>query len=177
MKKLILAIGLLLMLIPAAAQKQHTDYTLPDTPKRAKYIDYPSLDKGLWFAVQLTPSYFFREGVAAGADLVAGYRFGEFIKLGAGISPAMLNKSFLMPIYLDVRGNIISQESRMVVPYWNVDLGYTVGSVYNGFYASPTAGIRVGMPRNDFIAGLTYIAQFVPGTVLHGVGIRLGFEF
>lgn len=176
MKKLLITLSLALMMVPALAQN-HKDYRLPDVPDRAEYIDFPSLDKGLWFAAQATPAFCFSQGFLAQADLIAGYRFGEFLKLGAGVSPGVMGKSFLMPIYLDVRGNIISQESRMAVPYWNVDAGYTVGKVYHGFYASPTVGVRVGMPRNNFIAGLSYILQCVPGAALHGVGLRLGYEF
>ena len=177
MKKFLAIAAFALMMIPALAQN-HTGYTLPDEPKRAKYIDFPSQDKGLWFAAQLTPALFLgREGFNIQADLIAGYRFGEFFKVGAGISPGILAGRFKLPVYLDLRGNIISQESRMAVPYWSLDAGYTISSYCPGVYVSPTVGVRVGMPRNDFIAGLTYILQGVPGTALHGVGLRLGFEF
>ena len=120
---------------------------------------------------------FFSEGFSARADFILGYRTGEFFKLGPGVSPGIIAGSFNMPVYLDLRGNIISQESRMVVPYWSLDAGYTFGQIYKGLYASPTVGVRVGMPRNDFIAGLSYILQFVPGSALHAVGLRIGFEF
>ncbi len=184
MKRLILVFSLALMLIPASlmGQAKHKDYTLPEEPNRAKYIDFPSLDKGLWFAVQATPAFFSTGGgFGIHGELIAGYRFGEFIKVGAGIAPGIIGSSFNMPIFLDARGNIISQESRMAVPYWNVDIGYSVGQVYKGFYASPTVGIRIGMPRNDFLAGLTYMMQIVPAipnsSVVHGIGLKLGFEF
>lgn len=176
MKRLIAIAAFVLMMVPALAQS-HTDYTLPEQPKRAKYIDFPSQDKGLWFAAQVTPALCFSEGFLTQADLMLGYRTGEFFKIGPGVSPGLLNGSFLMPIYLDVRGNIISQESRMAVPYWSLDAGYTIGDVYKGIYVSPTVGVRVGMPRNDFIAGLTYIFQKVPGSAVNSVGIRLGYEF
>ena len=179
MRKLIAIAAFALMMVPALAQN-HTDYTLPETPKRAQYVDYPSLDKGFWFAVQATPALFMADGVQmihAQADLIAGYRFGEFFKVGAGISPGLFwMAAFSMPVYLDVRGNIISQESRMAVPYWSFDAGYNVGQP-NGFYASPTVGVRVGMPRNNFSAGATSILQTGGGTVMNGIGIRLGYEF
>ena len=64
----------------------------------------------------------------------------------------------------------------MSVPWWSVDLGY---SIPEGFYASPTVGVRVGGPRNNFIAGVTYIFQSVAAakTSYHAVGLRLGYEF
>ncbi len=179
MKRLMIIFSFALMLLPASlfGQARNSGYTLPDEPKRAKYIDFPSLDQGFWFAAQVTPATFFKEGFSVRGEFVAGYRFGEFVRVGAGVSPGIIYNIFYMPIFLDVRGNIISQESRMAVPYWNVDLGYSISQVYKGFYASPTLGVRVGMPRNNFIAGLTYIAQFVPGSICHGLGIKLGFEF
>lgn len=199
MKKLIAILGLSLMLIPALAQK-HTDYKLPETPNRAEYVDYPSLDKGFWFAVQLAPAGAFAassRATFAQADLILGYRFGEFFKIGAGVAPrlvipvnsstsigfppaklSVMERSGIdLPIILDLRGNIISQESRMCVPYWNVDAGYTLGQ---GIYASPTIGIRIGQPRNNFIAGLTYMFQYYGGALnipAHAVGIRIGFEY
>ncbi len=179
MKRLILIVSFALMLAPASlfGQAKNSGYVLPDEPKRAKYIDFPSLNEGFWFAAQLTPATFFREGFSFRGEVIGGYRFGEFFKVGAGVAPGAIGGIFQMPIFADFRGNIISQESRMVVPYWNVDLGYSVSRIYSGFYASPTIGIRVGMPRNDFIAGVTYIAQFVPGSIVHGLGLKLGYEF
>ncbi|MBO7643459.1 MAG: hypothetical protein J6S62_00645 [Bacteroidales bacterium] len=180
MRKLITILAFALLMVPAFAQN-HTDYRLPDEPNRAKYIDFPSLDKGLWFAVQLTPAYSTLEGpYTVQADFIAGYRTGEFFKVGAGVSPKYsAAEGFAIPVFLDLRGNLISQESRMAVPYWNLDAGYTFGS-YKGLYVSPTVGVRVGMPRNNFIAGLTYILQQMgPGgfTPSHSVGLRIGYEF
>ena len=65
----------------------------------------------------------------------------------------------------------------MVVPYWNVDLGWSFFN--NGVYFSPTVGARIGMPRNDFLVGLTYIMQYsiYTGGVHSSLGLRLGFEF
>ena len=191
MRKLLLAFSFALMLLPATlmGQAKHSGYTLPDQPKRAKYIDFPSLDQGLWFAAQATGAMAFGKSASfpiAQVDLIGGYRFNEFIKLGLGISPRLAlagapgygfsGEAVSLPVYLDVRGNVISQESRMSVPWWSVDLGY---SIPEGFYASPTVGVRVGGPRNNFIAGVTYIFQSVAAanTSYHAVGLRLGYEF
>ncbi len=183
MKKLITVIGLVLMLFPSFAQN-HKDYTLPSEPKRSRYIDFPSQDRGLWFAVQATPAINSIDSFSAQVDLIAGYRTGEWLRIGAGISPKYSSgkNAMVLPVYLDLRGNLISQESRMAVPYWSFDAGYTFGGnyAYRGLYLSPTVGVRVGMPRNNFIAGITYIMQHIgPGSFLpsHGVGLRVGYEF
>ncbi len=173
MKKFLIIAALLLPL--ALGAQEHTGYTLPEKPNRAKYIDFPSLDRGLWFAVQLSPGINFNYGPQAQLDVIAGYRFGEFFRIGAGISPQKSASYFTLPIFLDLRGNIISQESRMVVPYWNLDAGYVLN---HGVYASPTIGIRVGQPRNNFIAGVTYILQHEYYDILtHAIGLRIGYEF
>lgn len=177
MKKLIVVLSFALMMLPAVAQN-HTDYKLPDQPRRAKYVDYASLDRGFWFAVQATPVYFLNLGGGIQGDFILGYRAGEFFKIGPGISVGTVSGALTLPVYLDLRGNIISQESRMVVPYWSLDAGWNFGTAFKGLYASPTVGVRVGMPRNDFIAGLSYIFQMVPNmNPVHAVGLRIGFEF
>lgn len=179
MKRFIIVFSFALMLLPASlfGQAKNSNYTLPEEPNRAKYIDFPSLNEGLWFAAQFTPGIFTDLGFMAQADLIAGYRFGEFIRAGLGVSPRITGGVFTMPIYADVRGNIISQESRMSVPYWSFDIGYSVGKYYTGIYVSPTVGVRVGMPRNNFIAGVSYILQGVPGYAFHGIALRIGYEF
>ena len=168
MRKFLLAFSFALMLLPATlmGQAKHSGYTLPDEPKRAKYIDFPSLDQGLWFAAQATGAMAFGQSASfpiAQVDLIGGYRFNEVIKLGLGISPRLAlagapgygfsGGAVSLPVYLDVRGNVISQESRMSVPWWS--------------------------PRNKFIAGVTYIFQSVAAanTSYHAVGLRLGYEF
>lgn len=181
MKRIIIALSLALILVPASLSAQnHKDYKLPDAPKRAQYVDYPSLDTGFWFAAQVSPALGFGRagGFWVSADLIAGYRTGEFFKVGLGVSPRFDQiGGFALPLYLDLRGNIISQESRMVVPYWNLDAGWTFFE--NGVYLSPTIGVRVGMPRNNFIAGLTYIFQHatIPYGNFGAIGLRVGFEF
>lgn len=179
MKKLIVVLSFMLTVLPAMAQN-HTDYKLPDEPKRAKYVDYSSLNRGFWFAVQATPFYYLNGSAGIQGDLILGYRGGEFFKIGPGISVGTAGNLLTLPVYLDIRGNIISQESRMVVPYWSLDAGWNLAEPYKakGLYVSPTAGVRVGMPRNDFIAGLTYIFQMIPdANPIHAVGLRIGFEF
>ena len=182
MKKLLMIVSLALMMVPALAQN-HTDYTLPEMPKRAKYIDYSDQEHGFWFAVETTPAMGFSKtgsSFCINGDIILGYRVGEFFRLGAGVSPryaAIGRKNFGLPVFLDLRGNIISQESRMVVPYWSLDGGYSF--IQKGIYASPTIGIRAGMPRHDFIAGLTYIFQqdAINNAIFHAVGLKIGYEF
>ena len=178
MRKLLIVLSVILLSVPALAQN-HTGYRLPEEPKRAKYVDYPSLTKGFWFAAQATAASSTALGRCIQADFIAGFRADEFFRVGLGVSPQSNTWGFSLPLYVDFRGNLISQESRMIVPYWSFDAGYAFGKTANGIYLSPTLGARFVGPRNDFLAGLTYILQgagkgFKPG---HAIGLRIGFEF
>ena len=87
--------------------------------------------------------------------------------------------AILPPIYANVRGNIISQDNRSVVPYWSFNIG---GAIRDGFLVSPTIGIRVGEQRNAFIAGISYGYNEIKGYENGKKGInfvlmRLGYEF
>lgn len=197
MKRMMIIVGLALLATISAGAQEHTDYKLPEKPKRAAYVHYADLDKGLWFAVQASVHTVFAYGstdkatALQGVELIAGYRFGEFFRLGGGVAirhylapsdgfPIGKNKMMFginaLPVFLDLRGNIISQESRMAVPYWSFDAGYAVNE---GLFLSPTVGVRIGRPRNDFIAGITYYMQKndALNKIMHGFGLRIGFEF
>ena len=182
MKKLTLIFSLTLMLIPARLSAQADN------------------DKGFWCAASISPAAAFASNGSratfAQADIVLGYRFSEFFKIGVGVGPRYVipvnaNTTMMfpkgqfntidLPAYLDLRGSLKSQESSKVVPYWSVDAGYGIGQ---GLYASPTIGIRIGQPRGSFLVGLSYIFQHydyskaqMENQIAHVAGLRLGYEF
>lgn len=185
MKKLFIALCLTLMALPVVAQE-------------GIKVDNSSIDKGFWFAVEAAGMPAFANNgtnaVYTQADVIIGYRFDQFFRVGVGASPRYLFSStkvssgnffppakwnnFDLPVYLDLRGNFVSQESKKVVPYWSVDLGYEIG---HGVYGSPTVGLRFGGLRNDFLVGVTYSFNYTKGSfqdfMVHAVGLKVGFEF
>lgn len=177
MKKTAIILAFLCIVsLPVFAQERNI--TLPEKPNRPEYVDYSSLEKGFFGAVQLAPTLSFdRDGNKAPIyqiDLIVGYRFGEFFRLGAGVSPR-INEMKNLPIYADFRGNFISQRSRACVPYWSIDVGYTLNQ---GMYLAPTAGIRIGGLRHDFVLGIGYFYQAVQAMPdLNCAVLRLGYEF
>ena len=109
-------------------------------------------------------------------DFVNGYRFSEFLKVGVGISPRVGLST--IPIYVQARGNLISQEDTMFAFFWNADLGYTINS---GIYASPSVGMKFGGIRHNFLIGIQYSFEGQKPKLLdqpmHLVGLRIGYEF
>ncbi|MCQ2351539.1 MAG: hypothetical protein MJ003_06155 [Paludibacteraceae bacterium] len=94
-----------------------------------------------------------------------------------------------LPLYLDLRGNIMSMATRMCVPYWSFDAGYTFsGNFVNqtdfvkdatpgadpqkeidgkiqlgqGFFFAPTLGIKIMGPRHSLLIGISYMGQILP---------------
>ena len=179
---------------------------LPDRPNRPAYVDHSELDNGFWCAVEANggTSILFKDGVddaqRAGLSVVGGYMINEFLKLGLGIGGnCYVNNNdqlrstsikWTMPVYIDLRGNMLSQESRNFVPYWSMDIG---GAIRDGFFLSPTIGMKFGEKRDSWLLGLSYSVQQIKNWAdknkkdsPHGlttpeltsfVSIKLGYEF
>lgn len=176
MKKL-LVIMVILFSVLCAGWSQNPHVTLPERPKRAKYVDYTIKQSGWWCAAQLgagfstTTNRFFGQ-----FDFVNGYRISEFLKVGVGVSPRLGINT--IPIYAQGRGNFISQEDTMFAFFWNADLGYAING---GIYASPSVGLKCGGIRHNFLASVYYALEGqkpeVSNQPLHLVGLRIGYEF
>lgn len=191
--KELLIMSLASILLCGTADAQQRDIRLPEKPKTTNYRDYTQETAGFWCSVEIDAGssvIFEKKNVlAAGFSYTAGYRFSEYLKVGAGIGARyyITNNDcyrstpirWTMPIYANVRGNIISQDNRSVVPYWSFNIG---GAVRDGFLVSPTIGIRVGEQRNAFIVGVSYGYNEIKGYEngkkgINFVLIRLGYEF
>lgn len=188
MKKIMLAI---LLLSGVAFTAVAQDVVLPERPKTKAYVDYSHKDTGFWITAGANASLMFSDGKSSffpGIDVVAGYRFGDFLRLGAGVNHKMFStktsdanqKNFVdVSIYADVRGNFLPQEHRNFSPYWSFDLGYTMGS--NGLYMCPALGLKFGQMRNDFTIALCYILQHQTvsdgAAIENGLGLKIAYEF
>jgi len=166
---------------------------LPDLPKhRSNYTDFEDRETGYWSAIDINASstvLFKRSNMQnIGAEWINGYRFNEFLKVGIGVGAHYyLNNNNLrtddvawsFPLFIDVRGNINSQQDRGSVPYWAVDLG---GEIHGGVYFSPTLGYRFGTQRGSFLIGVSYTFQQhdtwkKENENISGVSFKFGYEF
>jgi hypothetical protein len=82
-------------------------------------------------------------------------------------------------LYADFRGNIISQQDRSLVPYWSFDIG---AEIRNGFFFSPTIGVRIGEGRSSFLVGLNYrygsVKTWKDDNDMRSMfALKLGYEF
>ena len=169
------------------------DVKLPEKPNRAKYVDYSTKDKGFWCAVEaeVGSSVVFNSTNAqrAGISYTGGYYFNEFLKVGVGIGANYYFNNndnlrdtgieWTMPIFANIRGNIISQESREMVPFWSFSAG---GAIRDGLFLSPAIGLRFGELRNAFLLGLGYTLSEIdakPGKskATSFFTLKLGYEF
>ena len=171
----------------------------PQEPQGAKYVDYSDQDKGWWCAVEAHAGgswYDDDHGMGIFAlTFTNGYRFSEYLKIGVGVGARYnLNKDhdylaycnahniqapMSVPLFVNLRGNIISQKSRMCVPFWNADIGY---AILDNFFFDAGIGFRVGAKRNNFVMSANFMGQVVhyePSDADFGSGIlfKIGYEF
>lgn len=191
MKKiLILSACLLGLLAPVRAQG---DVRLPERPARPGYANHHAEERGFFCAVEAEAgsSVYLdkRNTQPVGLTFTAGYRLNDYLRVGAGLGGRFYvnhndvrrryDSPFTVPLYADVRGNFVAQASREVAPYWDLRVG---GIVYDGFFLSPTVGLRIGEARNAALVGLSYSFNQLrtwPGES-RGASfllLRVGYEF
>lgn len=178
------------MAIPSFAQ--YREVRTLQQPKETNYRDYTSQEQGFWYAVEA-------EGGSSIMDhktnmqyvnltFTGGYRINEYLRVGAGFGGRMYvnnasvrnsNSKFGIPIFANIRGNIISAKDRDGVPFWSVNVG---GITNDGAFFSPTIGYSFGGLRNNFQVGVSYTLSNLKDNT--GVrqnysyfGLKLGYEF
>ena len=190
MKKLLILAALFLVFAHSWGQE---DVILPQKPNRPGYTEYRLLNTGFWCAVEAeggsTVMINHKNMQAVGLTYTAGYRFGEYLRIGVGAGARYYvngnevrkpgKSEWTFPLFVNARGNIIPQYDRTVVPYWSLNLGGMAG---DGFFISPTIGMRIGEPRNSFLIGVGYSFNKIEAAPLSndytsGVVLRIGYEF
>ena len=123
-----------------------------------------------------------------GANYTAGYRFNQYLKVGAGLGVLYYPNSknvrdtknhLAMPLFVNARGNILSDDIRRTVPYWSVNVGT---SLPDGFFLTPSVGLRIGEKRNAFLVSVGYTLRHLKAysentTDYSGALLKLGYEF
>lgn len=198
MKRIALIAATLALTCVAFAQDNEIR-RIPGVGSDSNQISLSTLESGFWMGAELlggstlnlkTHNMGFTE-----ADVVAGYRFNQYIKVGAGIGfRYYINQGCLrrpdikwgFPLFVTARGNIIGSTYRRVVPYWGVEAG---GTIQDGLFFRPTIGLRVGEIRHAFTVGLSYMCQNITQhkvvedyttktyKYMSFLSLRLGYEF
>lgn len=198
MKHYFIMLGLCSVFATTGLAQNNNGVTLPQKPHRATYTDYRQNEKGFWCAAEWeggsSVMVEHRNMQSVQLAYTAGYRFNEFIKVGAGLGGRYYvnnNKecrgeasAWTLPIFVNARGNFISQTDRSVVPYWSVCVGGIVG---DGAFLSPSVGLRIGEPRNSWLLGISYCLNHINTSQLvstdkkvstsHALQLHIGYEF
>ena len=191
MKKIVLLLAAFILAPYIYAQ----NVRLPEKPKPQRFKDFSVEQSGVWYAAEISAA----SSIILNHDNVqrsfltftVGYRLNEFLRGGVGLGVncyfngnekvrGTVNK-WTMPVFLNLRGNIVSQDARGVVPYWSLDGGALLG---DGYFISPTIGIRIGQHRNSFLIGLNYAIGDIDtskgeiySNPVNFLGLKLGYEF
>lgn len=178
------------MAIPSFAQ--YREVRTLQQPKETNYRDYTSQEQGFWYAVEAEGGSSIMEHKTnmqyVNLTFTGGYRINEYLRVGAGFGGRMYvnnasvrnsNSKFGIPIFANIRGNIISAKDRDGVPFWSVNVG---GITNDGAFLSPTIGYSFGGLRNNFQVGVSYTLSNLKDNT--GVrqnysyfGLKLGYEF
>ncbi|MBO7067982.1 MAG: hypothetical protein J6W52_04815 [Bacteroidaceae bacterium] len=163
---------------------------MPESPSINQNI--AENDKGFWCAAEVgggSTLMVNRKNVAmVGTSFSAGYRFSQYLKVGAGLGLLYYPNNdnvrnsdcyLAMPIFVNARGNFLSDEIRRTVPFWSVNIGSTIP---DGFFMTPSVGLRIGEKRSAFLVSLGYTLRHLktyPGNIKYynGVLVKLGYEF
>lgn len=200
MKKLaFLIIAIAALVAPQYASAQRDDIIYPTEQNLGtRHTNLSKNNTGFFFAVEASGGV-----TVTGAtvpmvelDVVGGYRFNEFVRLGIGLGPryyingdrirAAKKEQWTMPLYLNIRGNFIPGDYRNVIPYYSVDAGYTIG---DDFMIRPSVGVRFGSNRSAFLLGIAYLGQNMKTGIINPdtnketkyfgsfLCLKLGYEF
>lgn len=164
---------------------------MPDSPK--KQMNIAEKDGGsFWCAIDIgggsTAMENMKNVAMVGFSYVCGYRFSQYLKVGAGLGALYYPNSsnvrdtknhLAMPFFLNVRGNILSDDIRYTVPYWSFNIGTCIP---DGFFLTPSVGLRIGEKRNAFLVSVGYTLRHLKTyqectSDYSGALLKLGYEF
>lgn len=188
MKRLLFVLAWLAVESTLYGQRQ--DIVMPK--EKASNLNIAEENRGYWCAIDLGGGSTVMENMKnvamVGASFTNGYRLNQYLKVGLGLGvlyyPNHVNvrdtKNHLsMPIFLNIRGNILSDEIRHTLPYWSVNAGT---SIPDGLFLTPSVGLRIGEKRLALLLSLGYtlrhLKSFPDRTQNYsGVLLKLGYEF
>ena len=182
---------LLMFAVFANIYAQERVIRMPEPPTRSQNIADEDNVK-FWCAIEVgggsTAMENMKNVAMAGASYVGGYRFNQYLKVGAGLGVLYYPNSsnvrdtknhLAMPLFVNARGNILSDDTRRTVPYWSVNVGTTIP---DGFFLTPSIGLRIGEKRNAFLVSVGYTLRHLKAYPEHttnysGALLKFGYEF
>ncbi len=181
---------LLILMTSGKVCAQDRQIVMPERPEGSYNI--AEKDNGYWCAFEAgggsTVMDNMKNVAMVAASFTNGYRFNQYLKVGAGIGVLYYpnnknvrnsNNHFSIPVFLNVRGNILADDTRRTVPFWSANVGT---SVADGFFFTPAFGLRIGEKRSAFLVSIAYTLRRLdsyPENVkdYSGALLKLGYEF
>lgn len=123
------------------------------------------------------------------------YSFSSRLMAGAGTGFSLYDKEVLIPLFADVRYNLI--KPARFTPYLNCSVGYSFapsGDVNGGFYLSPAIGVETSLfSKYTFLLALGYelqeqdrlkeyttpsfVSSYQESLSHHSLSLKIGFVF
>lgn len=170
---------------------------VPSVGHDANLTRVRSMEHGFWCAFEVGAGSSVRVNhtnrMYGEGDFVFGYRGSQYARIGIGVGyryyfnqvPDFRDSrvNWAIPLYFNLRGNLLGHAYRSIVPYYSIDLG---GAFRDGLMARPAIGFKFGVDRSSFLVSLNYTAQQLPlinkdgerkRQVLSFLGLKLGYEF
>ena len=187
----ILMIGMAVWALAGAANAQNREIRMPESPK-ATQLNIAEADRGFWCVIEAGGgSTLMEEHKNVGmleVSYTGGYRFNQYLKVGVGLGVLYYpngekvrdsGKKLAMPLFLNLRGNLLSDEIRRTVPFWSVNVGTAMP---DGLFLTPSVGLRIGEKRNAFLMSVGYTLRHLKTAVgccenYSGAMVKLGYEF
>ena len=175
------------------ATAQERTIKMPEEQPEHLALNTAEVSKGFWCAAEIGGGGTLMEHKnnvgMAGASFSCGYRVSQFIKVGGGIGALYYpsnnhvrdTKYHLgMPLFVNARGNILSEDIRSKVPYWSINIGATLP---DGFFLTPQVGMRFGEKRSAFLVSVGYTLRHLKTNIANptnnysGILAKVGYEF
>lgn len=189
MRNIFIVCVLQFVLVPAFSQSR--DIKMPNE-HLTNIVNIAEKKSGYWCSIDFEGGSTLMEKsknlAMSGVNFTNGYRFNQYLKAGIGIGALYYinndnvrsrERALAMPLYINVRGNILSDEIRKNVPFWSVNVGTTLS---DGFFLTSGVGLRIGEMRSAFTIGLNYMLRNIdsqPGKhdYYSGASVKIGYEF
>lgn len=206
MKKILSLLVMALVAMSTVVEAQDREVRLPNRPNTRRNVQnfqpIGGMQQGFWCALEAEvgtsamPQS--RNMQDVGLQFIGGFRVSEMFRVGVGVgfrnyvndpSVRYRDDAWAFPIFLNLRGNIVTQEVYHAVPFWSLSAGTVVR---DGLMIQPKIGVRIGTDRNAFTVALGYRYQQMNTTYdktvwddpcynkndnVNGVSLTLGYEF
>lgn len=191
MRRIVVGISLVCMGF-VALLAQSRQIIMPEESQEKGFANLAEQNQGYWCGIDAEFGSTLMENkknvVSVGVNFTNGYRFNEYLKVGIGLGVLYYVNSdnvrareshLAMPLFVNLHGNMVTEEIRRTVPYWSVNVGTAMP---DGFFFNPQVGLRIGEKRSAFCIGIGYVLRKFDSlsqntSSYSGASLKIGYEF